>query len=265
MRVNHHPSSPIRRELLALVPVVLLACATGVDPVRPGTGGAGSGAEASTSSTSGLGGGTAGPGSTSATGGTATVSSTTSTSGTTSSTAASTGTTSTTSSTAASSSSSSGDGGTVMGLELQYLCADTNATDQSMKPHFQINNNGASTVDLSTLKIRYFFTKDGMPTSDQTYGCDYAKIGCANLAFAFGTWTGTNADEYAELSFLAAAGTLAPGASTGEMQANIHSTDYQHTLTQTNDYSFDPTKTVFTDWTQVTLYQNGTLVWGTEP
>ncbi len=37
------------------------------------------------------------------------------------------------------------------------------------------------------------------------------------------------------------------------------------TFDQTNDYSFDPTKTTFAPSTTVTLYQNGTLVWGTEP
>jgi hypothetical protein len=137
--------------------------------------------------------------------------------------------------------------------------------DKAMKPHFQINNKGTTTVDLSTLKIRYFFTKDGMPATDQTFDCDYALIMCGKLSFAFGAWTGTNADEYAEVSFQAAAGSLAPGATTGEIQANLHSTDYQYTFNQTNDYSFDPTKTTFTDWTNVTLYQNGTLVWGTEP
>jgi cellulose 1,4-beta-cellobiosidase len=34
---------------------------------------------------------------------------------------------------------------------------------------------------------------------------------------------------------------------------------------QTNDYSFDPTKTSYANWTHMTLYQGGTLVWGTEP
>ncbi len=34
---------------------------------------------------------------------------------------------------------------------------------------------------------------------------------------------------------------------------------------QANDYSFNPADTSFTDSTTVTLYLNGTLVWGTEP
>jgi hypothetical protein len=35
--------------------------------------------------------------------------------------------------------------------------------------------------------------------------------------------------------------------------------------TQTNDYSFDATKTALTDWTHVTVYRLGTLIWGIEP
>ena len=36
---------------------------------------------------------------------------------------------------------------------------------------------------------------------------------------------------------------------------------------EAGDYSYDPSKAYpsFADWTHVTLYRNGTLVWGTEP
>jgi cellulose 1,4-beta-cellobiosidase len=152
-----------------------------------------------------------------------------------------------------------------MGLEVLYLCATTTTPSQEIKPHFQIVNNGTAAVDLSTLTIRYFWTKDGTPTTDLHFDCDYAMVSCSNVTSAFNTWTGTNADEYTEVGFKAGTGTLAPGANSGEIQARFHSTDYQYMLNQANDYSFDPTKTTFTPWTNVTLYQNGTLVWGTEP
>ena len=35
--------------------------------------------------------------------------------------------------------------------------------------------------------------------------------------------------------------------------------------TQSGDYSFDAAKTQFTDWSHVTVYRNGLLVWGIEP
>ena len=134
-----------------------------------------------------------------------------------------------------------------------------------MKPTLQIVNNGTSSVDLTTLTMRYYYTKDGSPPTDQTYTCDYAMLGCGVISGNFLSTTGTNADEYLEISFLAGAGSLAPGASTGQIQASFHSTDYQYMFTQTNDYSFDATKLSYAYWSNVTLYQNGTLVWGTEP
>jgi hypothetical protein len=152
-----------------------------------------------------------------------------------------------------------------MGLGVEYQCGDTSAMTMNPRPYFQFVNNGSSTVDLSTLTIRYFYTKDGTPDTDQSFECDYAQIGCSAISGAFGTWTGTNADEYLEISFQAGAGTLGPGAGSGPIQTRFHPSDYAYTFNQMNDYSFDATKTAYAAWTQVTLYQGGTLVWGTEP
>ena len=44
----------------------------------------------------------------------------------------------------------------------------------------------------------------------------------------------------------------------------MYATGYPY-FNQANDYSFDAADTVFTDSKTVTLYQNGTLIWGTEP
>jgi endo-1,4-beta-xylanase len=113
--------------------------------------------------------------------------------------------------------------------------------------------------------MRYYYTLDGCSPTDQTFVCYFAQIGSSLISGSFVSTTGTNADEYLEVSFLAGAGMLAPGANTGQIQASFHSTDYQCNFNQTNDYSFDATKTAFTTWSNVTLYQSGTLVWGTEP
>ena len=34
---------------------------------------------------------------------------------------------------------------------------------------------------------------------------------------------------------------------------------------EANDYSFDPSKTSFSDWSKVTLYMDNSHVWGIEP
>jgi len=151
-------------------------------------------------------------------------------------------------------------------LKLQYRAADTNAGDNQIKPHFNIVNAGTSAVPLSELKIRYWYTREG--TQAQNFWCDWAAItgSCNNLTGTFVQVSParTGANFYVEVSFSAAAGSIAAGSQSGEIQTRFAKTDWSN-YTETGDYSFDPTKTSFADWTHVTLYRNGVLVWGTEP
>jgi hypothetical protein len=135
----------------------------------------------------------------------------------------------------------------------------------NITPYFQIVNNGSAPVALNSLKIRYYFTKDGCSPTDLSFVCDFFYgLGCSNLSSTLNTTTGMNADEYAEISFSSPT-VLAPGSLAGPIQVRIHATDFACQFDQTNDYSFDSTKTIFALWSHVTLYLNGTLVWGTEP
>ncbi|WP_068787186.1 glycoside hydrolase family 6 protein [Paenibacillus phocaensis] len=154
-------------------------------------------------------------------------------------------------------------GGTGSGnLVLQYRTGDTNASDNQLKPQFNIKNNGTTAVDLSTLKIRYYFTKDG--SQDVNAWIDWAQLGAANIQHTFGAVSGENADTYIELSFTAAAGQLAAGGQSGDIQLRMAKTDWSN-FDESNDYSYDAAKTAYADWDHITLYQNDTLVWGIEP
>jgi mannan endo-1,4-beta-mannosidase len=147
-------------------------------------------------------------------------------------------------------------------LVLQYKAGDTNATDNQIKPFFNIKNNGTSAVSLSQLKIRYYFTKDGNQALDSWI--DWAQVGGANIQRTFGSASGTNADTYVELTFTSGAGSIPAGGQSGDIQLRISKTDWTN-FNEANDYSFDPSKTSYADWSKVTLYQNGAKVWGTEP
>ncbi len=141
----------------------------------------------------------------------------------------------------------------------------------AIQPYFQVINNGTAAVPLSSLTIRYFYQKGSTASADQNFACDYAQVGGAGItgsvSAVFSTYTGTGADEYVEIQFASGSGSLEPGAGSpvpALVQARIWANGFP-TLDQTTDYSFNPSLTQYTDWTHVTLYQNGNLVWGVEP
>ena len=97
--------------------------------------------------------------------------------------------------------------------------------------------------------------------------CEYAPVGCANITGTYATVSPavTGADHYLQLSLRQrGAGSLAPGASTGGIQNELFQSSYA-TMTQTNDYSFNAADTSFAANPDITVYDNGTLIYGTEP
>lgn len=115
------------------------------------------------------------------------------------------------------------------------------------------------------MTIRYWFTGDGGANTFTT-NCYYALVGCANVTekvVALST-ARTNADHYLEVGFTAAAGSVGPAGTTGDLQAALNKTDWS-SFNQANDYSFNGADSSYTSSTHVTVYVNGTLVWGTEP
>lgn len=150
------------------------------------------------------------------------------------------------------------------GLEAQYFAADTSAGDNQIKPHFNLVNIGTTTVALSSVTLRYWYTVDG--NRPQVFWCDWTPRGCNNVTGQFVTLAPARggADTYLEVGFTAGMGSLTPGQSTGEIQARFNKDNWAN-FNEADDYSFDPTKLSFADWTRVTVYQNGALVWGSEP
>ena len=150
------------------------------------------------------------------------------------------------------------------GFKLQYKAGDTSASPNQITPQFKIFNNSTSAVPMSEFSIRYWYTNEGGQA--QSSSCDYAAVGCANVTTSFTkmVYPKTGADTFMEVGFTAAAGTVAAGANSAEIQLRFNKPDFTN-YTQTGDYSFDATKTAFADWDRITLYRNGGLVWGVEP
>jgi endoglucanase len=150
------------------------------------------------------------------------------------------------------------------GLRIQYRFGQPLApADNHVRPILNVVNGGPSAVPLGELTVRYWYTVDG--TRPQVYTCDWAQIGGGHVRSRFvspGAVAG--ADTYLELSFATAAGNVAAGGQTGEIQGRFNKDNWSN-YNEADDYSYDATKASFADWNRITLYRNGTLVWGVEP
>ena len=149
-------------------------------------------------------------------------------------------------------------------LKVQYRNYDGATSDNQIKPGLQLLNTGSSSITLSRVTIRYWFTRDGGATSFSTW-CDYAAISCANLTESVVAVSPSRpgADSYLQVGFTSGAASLAAGASAGDMQMRFNKTDWSN-FNEANDYSYG-TGTSYADSTKATVYVDGVLVWGTEP
>lgn len=147
-------------------------------------------------------------------------------------------------------------------LKVQYQPGNTSTTINKIQATIQIVNTGSSSVSLNQLTLRYWFTRDTAQAVSVV--CDYAALGCGTITTSAGAASqpSATADYYFQVGF--SSGTLAVGANTGKIKIRAYKADYSN-FTQTNDYSFNASFGSLTDWSNITLYQNGTLVWGTEP
>lgn len=146
---------------------------------------------------------------------------------------------------------------------LESFNAGTQATSNSILPRYRITNTGNSSISLSDLKIRYYYTIDG--DKSQTFWCDWSSIGSNNVVGTFVKMSSpkAGADYYLEISFTDGAGNLEPGASI-EVQGRFSKSDWSN-YTQTDDYSFNSSNSYYGENNKVTVYLSDKLVYGMEP
>ncbi len=144
------------------------------------------------------------------------------------------------------------------------------STSNTIDPRIMLVNTSNTTINLSNIKVRYYYTVDG--DKGQAYYCDYAQVtdsgsqrnitSSVTGAAQKGT-AKTGSDYYIEISFSSNAGTLKPGEKV-EIQGRLTKSDWSN-YTQTNDYSFNSTATDYTDNSKITVYSSGNLIYGVEP
>ena len=152
------------------------------------------------------------------------------------------------------------------GLKVQDRSHDNENPDNTLYALYQILNTGTASAPLSSLTMRYWFT-NATPADPLVFECDWAQVSCGNITSTFVVLPSplTKANMYLELGFKAAAGSIAPGQSTGEIQTRIHHVNWSEFIT-TDSYSFISDESfVYKDTQTVTLYLDGVLVWGVEP
>lgn len=147
-------------------------------------------------------------------------------------------------------------------VEVEMFNSDRSAQTNTLSPKFRITNKGSASIDLSQLKLRYYYTADG--SQAQNFYVDWASFGSNNVSGSFVPMTQTTgADGYLEISLGSGAGSLEPNRSV-EIQTRVAKSDWS-SYTQTNDYSFNSSASSYADWDKVTAYLGGGLVWGSEP
>ncbi|MNP33657.1 Endoglucanase 1 precursor [compost metagenome] len=149
-------------------------------------------------------------------------------------------------------------------MTVQYKANSSSATGNTVQASFNIKNTGTSAVNLSDLKLRYYFTNEG--SSSLSFWTDWAQVGTNNVIGTFATINPgkAGADRYLEISFSSSSGMIPAGGQSGDIQIRVSKNDWSN-FNFSNDYSFDGTKSSYTDWNKVTLHDSGTLVWGIEP
>jgi hypothetical protein len=153
--------------------------------------------------------------------------------------------------------------GTATNVTVQLAEREIAPNNQAVSVDFKLFNNGTTLIPLSEMTLRYYYTID--TSVAQTAFVDFAAVGNGNVTLSFGTVSPakTNADSYLQVGFTAAAGNLAGGANTSNIQTRFNKNDFSN-YNEANDYSYTGSLT-FMATGKVTAYRLGVLVYGTEP
>ncbi len=154
---------------------------------------------------------------------------------------------------------------TVISIDLQLKEADNSNSTNSPHPQIRIYNTGNQPLDLDNVEARYWFNCDctgqQLQVSVDWAGLSSGAAVTQDIIASIVPTTLGNQSNYISFKFSGAI-MLAPGAYI-EIQSRFNKSDWSPML-QSNDWSYTNTAS-FIDWTKITGYINGTLVFGQEP
>jgi hypothetical protein len=167
-------------------------------------------------------------------------------------------------------------GASATGLVVVDTDCQSAASAQSIGLYLDVLNTSSTAIPLSQITFRYYFQV--AETSDPPHlDIDYSTtVPSADITAKFMAISPavTGANEYMEVGFTAAAGTLQAKSDTQQIQLRVHATNYANPFDsmETTDYSFQTCTAgrtantgSFAQQTTITAYVNGVLASGTEP
>ncbi len=148
-----------------------------------------------------------------------------------------------------------------LGVVASYQDNSSGPTANTIGLHFNILNNSAAALDLTTVEVRYWFTAEGSGT--MVAECDYAVMGCTNISASFGDVNPVSdgADTYASFTFTS--GSVPAGGESARIEFRLHTSGYTN-LDQSDDFSYVE-GAAYIDNPNITVYADGVMVWGCLP
>ncbi len=153
----------------------------------------------------------------------------------------------------------------VRALHVKVLSMDGDygqTGNAAIKPFLKINNEDSLPVNYNELTARYWLTAENYTGINSWI--DYAPLGSTiKMKYVALDTPRNGAFGYVEYGFTSGAGALLAGGSSGVIQSRFSNSDWS-VLNETNDYSYTSSQAYIAN-TNITLYRNGQLIWGTEP
>jgi len=140
-----------------------------------------------------------------------------------------------------------------------------NVSAQQIAFALVIENVGSVPVELSDLKVRYWYSES--PESRQVVNCDYCSLGAANIAVQVERVEPARqkANCVAIVTFRGTSERALGNGETFEVQLRLHNSMFTVMASQ-DHYSSDRSKNdKFYEWDKVTAYVKDALLWGVEP